>query len=219
MKTDIRQHVWEARECDMGLLGVEDIFFCTGCEACGGPAYQRATPTFRPFFPDGSGLDLSEDCDEAHAQIAIHKTTPLYLVNEDSPTRSRWRRRIEPGVVTFGSADFTFGDVVSATNNAPLSRLSLGTLLWAYGMLVNDQQTPVGTLEKLMPTLTDAIVQSLQDTPLEQQSSQDLAVFSSLLQKASTSGRFSSDAVAQLDRAVKPMVHNWCVKYDKGKTP
>lgn len=70
----MKEHVWVTEEVNCGHIGVEDFWVCHGCEASGGPVFDRnRAPSFSPFFADGSALKLSDDCDEAAEEVRAHK--------------------------------------------------------------------------------------------------------------------------------------------------
>jgi len=68
----MKAHVWETEEVDGGHLGVEDFWICRQCGASGGPVGFGGSPAFPPFYADGSGLNLTDDCDESREMVARH---------------------------------------------------------------------------------------------------------------------------------------------------
>lgn len=76
IKKSTSEHKWIIEEIDGGHLGVCDFWACENCEAGGGPVNKFGNGEYKlpllwkPFLP-GTGLDLSQDCDEAKQQIEI----------------------------------------------------------------------------------------------------------------------------------------------------
>lgn len=139
--------------------------------------------------------------------------TPLEAASDLLPT-TNWQRRVaESGTLSsFGRADFSFGDVVSATENKPFERYSLDVFLWAYGMLVGDTTTSVAVLSRIYPPLTDAFVDCLKSTPLADQEMGDLARFMGLYSKARGTGRIPDADVLQIGRIMAVMAVNFAAK-------
>ncbi len=81
------------------------------------------------------------------------------IVGSDLRRQVDWDSRLDTNA--FGSADGTFGDVVSATSDGRLDRLDLNTLLWSYGMLLGDTKTPKEVISRLLPPLTDTFTEVL----------------------------------------------------------
>lgn len=88
-----KRHLWEIEEVDSGHLGVNDFWRCRRCDAAGGSPYYHREPDgsyrmvargkelhlgeFRwdrppPFYADGSGLQLTDDCVESDRLILEH---------------------------------------------------------------------------------------------------------------------------------------------------
>lgn len=69
----MKKHNWTTEEIDGGNLGSADFWICHDCGASGGPVwYDQNGPkeqSWQPFYADGSGLKLSDNCDEAKKQI------------------------------------------------------------------------------------------------------------------------------------------------------
>lgn len=89
------EHAWIIENVDGGPVGDCDFWTCSTCGVGGGPVLpQRSSKTFfgeersngrwPAFFP-GSGLKVSEDCEEAQAQIRS------YLLDKRiAPMRKKW---------------------------------------------------------------------------------------------------------------------------------
>jgi hypothetical protein len=68
----MKPHTWELETIDGGPpVGMCDFRICHACGASGG-AIGLLMP---PFYADGSGFKVSEDCDEAKVQIEAHRAT------------------------------------------------------------------------------------------------------------------------------------------------
>lgn len=71
----LRAHTWETEYVDAGMLD-GDFWKCPTCGASGGPVHEgHSPPTLGPFYADGSGLQVSANCDEAKSQIQEHLKT------------------------------------------------------------------------------------------------------------------------------------------------
>ncbi len=74
----MKPHTWVLEEVDGGPVGTADFWKCSSCGACGGLAWPTADG-YKPkndkwiFLADGSGLELTEDCEESAALIADHR--------------------------------------------------------------------------------------------------------------------------------------------------
>lgn len=71
----MKEHEWITEEVNGGHVGVDDFWVCKNCGASGGPvAFWRKSPgpSMHPFYADGSGLNLTNDCDESKEIIAKH---------------------------------------------------------------------------------------------------------------------------------------------------
>lgn len=75
----MKAHTWTTEYVDGGSI---DGYFwiCSECEASGGPVMEWPIPHVRkskwpPFYADGSGLKLTEDCDESKRLIMEHLRT------------------------------------------------------------------------------------------------------------------------------------------------
>lgn len=77
----MKPHTWETEEIDGGHVGVEDFWICRACGASGGSVNLRMPP----FYADGSGLKVSDDCDEAKVQIEKHRATWVPPKRETKP--------------------------------------------------------------------------------------------------------------------------------------
>lgn len=71
----MRDHTWETEYVDGGMLDGH-FWKCPSCGASGGIVCEgHSPPTLGPFYADGSGLQVSTDCDEAKSQIQEHLKT------------------------------------------------------------------------------------------------------------------------------------------------
>ena len=71
------EHAWELEYVDGGHVGGGDFWRCRRCDAAGGPAlqYEGGKPAKKNdwvFYADGSGLQLSTDCEESDRLIREH---------------------------------------------------------------------------------------------------------------------------------------------------
>lgn len=72
----MKQHNWVKLTEYNGYLGWNVFYQCTECSACGGPAGpgMPGEIPWLPFIADGSGVQLSLDCNEAQEQIMNHSS-------------------------------------------------------------------------------------------------------------------------------------------------
>ncbi len=117
--------------------------------------------------------------------------------------------RVRQGL-SFGSADGTFADVLTAYDR-PVDKMDFEGLLFAYSRLLNDTKTPHAVIHEVLPYLTEALVRSLNETPLAQQDRGNLAVFSSDYSSTRSSGRFDAEETGEISRVVKAMCDNFCL--------
>lgn len=106
-------HVWETEEIDGGTVGWDTFRICRACGASGGSIHM----SMPPFYADGSGLRVSDDCDEAKSQIEKHRAT--------------WvppRREVKPLIGEASVGPVT--RVLAETSDPELSKL--GYELWGY---------------------------------------------------------------------------------------
>lgn len=69
----MKEHIWIMVEINGGSIGSDDFWVCKKCDAAGGPVFPEVSiPKYPPFYPDGSGLKVSDNCDEALEQIRDH---------------------------------------------------------------------------------------------------------------------------------------------------
>lgn len=84
----MKNHEWVMEEIDGGHVGSADFWKCKNCGASGGWVNGKNPPTMPPFLADGSGLKLSNDCDEAQKEIQRHsKLSP-------DEKKAEWAARI-----------------------------------------------------------------------------------------------------------------------------
>jgi hypothetical protein len=139
--------------------------------------------------------------------------TFMDVVGPDLRDKVDWDRRLGcSGMSSFGSADGTFGDVVSVIENRPIDSMGFTTLLWGYGMLLNDKKTPPEIISRLLPPMTAAFVDQLKSTPIEKQEMSDLVNFMDCYNKARLTGRFDAASVIEIGKVMQQMVHNFSVK-------
>lgn len=78
----MKSHKWKIKTIDAGPLGLADFWECSECGAAGGPAWPGKGDDYDPktddwvFYADGSGLDLTTDCEESARLIAEHLARP-----------------------------------------------------------------------------------------------------------------------------------------------
>lgn len=137
--------------------------------------------------------------------------TFMDAVGPELAEKTDWERRMHR-LTSFGSADGSFGDVVSVTMNGTFESLGFTTLLWSYGMLLNDKKTDPEVIKKLMKPMTAAFVRALENTPLEQQEMSDLVNFMDSFNKARASGRFDAEGVAEISKVMRAMADNFSMK-------
>lgn len=143
-------------------------------------------------------------------------TSPTFTeaVGPELLALTNWKRRLGySDTQSFGSADGTFGDVVSACKDARIDTLGFTTYLWAYGVLVHDTRTPATVIASLIPLMSDAFIVSLKSTLAEQEVC-DLARFSHHIGQACTSGRFDVDTKAHIEQVVFVLIRNYLAKVD-----
>lgn len=85
----MRAHTWVTKTDYAPNIGEYDFEQCSVCGASA-PSVFRATP----FYADGSGLGVSDDCDEAKAQIAAHVAT--WVPPDRRPTKPFPEARVGP---------------------------------------------------------------------------------------------------------------------------
>ena len=68
----MKKHKWTVETIDGGHLGEGDFWICENCGASGGFVFSGNEPR-HPFYADGSGLRLTNDCDESKILIEQHK--------------------------------------------------------------------------------------------------------------------------------------------------
>ncbi len=72
-----KKHLWEIEEVDGGMSGVSDFWRGRRCDAAGGPGWLGPGRAPEPrgdwvFYADGSGLQLTGNCEESAALIQAH---------------------------------------------------------------------------------------------------------------------------------------------------
>lgn len=66
----MKQHTWTTKEVDGGHLGISDFWCCSVCGAGSGSVWPgQVMPKGYIFLPNGSGLALTEDCEESQKLI------------------------------------------------------------------------------------------------------------------------------------------------------
>ena len=124
-----------------------------------------------------------------------------------------WDRRLGfDAMQSFGSADGSFGDVISMTHNGRFDGLGFTTLLFGYGVLLHDTKTPREIISRLLPPLTEAFVKALTATTLDQQDMGDLINFMDHYNKARASGRFDAADKAEIGQVMRVMADNFSAK-------
>jgi len=108
----MKPHTWTLEEGDAGHIGTYTYRTCHACGACGGDDIMPMPP----FVADGSGFQVSEDCDEAKLQIEKHRATWV-------PPRQR-----EPRPVGGASV----GPVTREAPDPDPEDSKLGYELWGY---------------------------------------------------------------------------------------
>lgn len=66
----MKPHDWVIECLDGGHLGAAEVWKCRACAACSSWRAETNSPPSRPFYPNGSGLDLTMDCEESQRFIA-----------------------------------------------------------------------------------------------------------------------------------------------------
>jgi hypothetical protein len=98
----MKKHNWTIKTIDGGSVGIADFWKCSDCGAGGGiiPTTREPKDTERVFFPNGSGLSLTHDCDESKEiiksmvkQAAAHYNWEPYAPYIPPPVRPKlpWR--------------------------------------------------------------------------------------------------------------------------------
>lgn len=146
--------------------------------------------------------------------VAVDLTkTFMDVVGPDLRDEVDWDRRLRrSGMLSFGSADGTFGDVVSVTEDRPIDSMGFTTLLWAYGVLLNDKKTPKEIISRLLPPMTAVFLDQLKSTHIAQQEMSDLVNFMDCYNKARLTGRFDAAGVAEIGKVMQQMADNFSVK-------
>lgn len=135
------------------------------------------------------------------------------VVGPEHLALTNWRQRLNySDVRSFGSADGTFGDAVSACKDARLDTLGWSTSLWAYGMLLFDTRTPEVVVLRILPPLTHALVATLKSTPIAEQDTQDLVHFMDHFNKARLTGRYKGEDKQLIDHVMFVMAANFSAK-------
>ena len=132
------EHAWETEEVDGGPVGVCDFWRCRRCDAAGGPCWPAKdgsgyVPKKRGwvFYADGSGLKLTDDCEESDRLIREHfRKRVMVLVAEG------FKREI---AVEFGVADSTVDRWVSGIA-CPLPRMRKVVIDFCRKLI--DKQAP-----------------------------------------------------------------------------
>lgn len=112
-KKDMTEHKWEIEEVNGGHLGIDDFWKCNQCGASGGPvtrfktasenkmvAVETDKPFLNPFFADGSGLELTHNCDESKKLIAAYQLG-LERGKRLNPSREKLIRSIKKEALKF----------------------------------------------------------------------------------------------------------------------
>jgi hypothetical protein len=85
----MKEHTWIIEYVDGGHVD-GDFWICKVCRASGGPSFgSQTTPIWKPFLADGTGLQLSEDCDIAEAQVETAKFIHEYYKSKYIQKRLR----------------------------------------------------------------------------------------------------------------------------------
>lgn len=63
-------HDWIIEEIDGGNMGVAEVWSCRTCGACNNHDALSGQPPTSAFYPNGSGLQLTMDCEESQGLIA-----------------------------------------------------------------------------------------------------------------------------------------------------
>lgn len=63
-------HDWIIEEIDGGNVGTAEVWKCRMCGACDNKMDPFKQPPTRAFYPNGSGLELTMDCEESQGIIA-----------------------------------------------------------------------------------------------------------------------------------------------------
>ena len=145
-------------------------------------------------------------------QTTVNLTeTFMDAVGPELTAKTDWARRLRH-TNTFGSADGSFRDVLNVTMNGTFESLGFTSLLWSYGMLLNDKKTDPAVISKLLKPMTAAFVRGLEKTPLEDQEMSDLVTFMDSFNKARASGRFDAEGVAEISKVMRAMADNFALK-------
>lgn len=136
--------------------------------------------------------------------------TFLQLAGTDTP--ESWSNAIrlsKTSGVTKASLIKTFADVVALAPNTPIADLGLNTLLLAYGKLLHDKKLPPEVRQRLLGPLSEALVQSLINTPAQENEKGQLVRSSTHYTKARKSSRLSDEEVSQINRVTGQITKRW----------
>lgn len=75
----MKEHNWATELVDGGHLGCAEFWRCLDCGASGGPVLFTKNKRWNPFYADGSGLKLTEDCEESKRLIEEHLKKPRHI--------------------------------------------------------------------------------------------------------------------------------------------
>lgn len=90
----MKPHEWMAVEHDGGSLGVAEFWECATCKAGGGPVWPRRKRPSYIFYPNGSGLVLTDDCDETQKLLAAYEVGYRFgLANAERIRKEKKRLR------------------------------------------------------------------------------------------------------------------------------
>ena len=146
--------------------------------------------------------------------------SPSTIVGPDLCARTNWAYRLHVAgtAFSFGRADFTFGDIISATRDAPFSTYSLSLCFYGYGLLVNDTRTDPEVRAKVFPALTDAFVAKLKSTPVAEQDERNLVTFMDNYNRARFAGHLTPEEVVQVGRIMFVLAANFSAKVNGRET-
>lgn len=66
------KHHWFVEVIDSAHLGINTFWKCKNCDACAGLSWGEIYPIMNPFYADGTGLQLTNDCVESKMLIQKH---------------------------------------------------------------------------------------------------------------------------------------------------
>lgn len=108
-------HDWIIEEIDGGHVGTDAVWKCRVCAACDNKLVPQKEPPTRAFYPNGSGLELTMDCEESQGIIA-------------KAIQSKFREDLEWDLLKKRTRFFIDTEFLEAGSSQPVHFVSLGVV-------------------------------------------------------------------------------------------